>query len=122
MRYWILVVPMYVLFALTMHFVAPEIPGNSMYYIIGSTVCATIALAITWHDPPGILDKTLLFFFKRGGRIAGLMFFAWGIGYKLKLWGAHDPDDVFNDILLPNLAWLTGILILYSAYIRYRRR
>ncbi|EJD0489338.1 hypothetical protein M0245_003853 [Salmonella enterica] len=124
MRYWILVVLLNGLFALVMHFAAPELFGSTEHYV-GAGICALIAIVITWRDPPGVLDNVLLFLFKWGIVASGLAFFFWGIGYKLEFWGNHNPDEVFTssfDILLPNLALLSGIVILVSAWISWRQR
>ncbi|EHJ9405414.1 hypothetical protein KB713_004250 [Salmonella enterica] len=124
MRYWILVVLLNGLFALVIHFAAPELFGSTEHYV-GAGICALIAIVITWRDPPGMLDNVLLFLFKWGIVASGLAFFFWGIGYKLKFWGNHNPDEVFTsafDILLPNLALLSGIVILVSAWISWRQR
>lgn len=124
MRYWLLVVLLNGLFALVMHFAAPELFGSTEHYV-GAGICALIAIVITWRDPPGMLDNVLLFLFKWGIVASGLAFFFWGIGYKLEFWGKHNPDEVFTsafDILLPNLALLSGIVILVSAWISWRQR
>ena len=124
MRYWILVVLLNGLFALVIHFAAPELFGSTEHYV-GAGICALIAIVITWRDPPGMLDNVLLFLFKWGIVASGLAFFFWGIGYKLEFWGSHNPDEVFTsafDILLPNLALLSGIVILVSAWISWRQR
>lgn len=124
MRYWILVVLLNGLFALVIHFAAPELFGSTEHYV-GAGICALIAIVITWRDPPGMLDNVLLFLFKWGIVASGLAFFFWGIGYKLEFWGNHNPNEVFTstfDILLPNLALLSGIVILVSAWISWRQR
>ena len=124
MRYWILGVLLNGLFALVIHFAAPELFGSTEHYV-GAGICALIAIVITWRDPPGMLDNVLLFLFKWGIVASGLAFFFWGIGYKLEFWGNHNPDEVFTstfDILLPNLALLSGIVILVSAWISWRQR
>lgn len=124
MRYWILVVLLNGLFALVMHFAAPEMFGSTEHYV-GAGICALIAIVITWQDPPGMLDNALLFLIKWGIVASGLAFFFWGIGYKLEFWGNQNPDEVFTsafDILLPNLALLSGIVILVSAWISWRQR
>ncbi|EAU3439919.1 hypothetical protein D8Q54_20195 [Salmonella enterica] len=124
MRYWILVVLLNGLFALVIHFAAPELFGSTEHYV-GAGICALIAIVITWRDPPGMLDNVLLFLFKWGIVASGLAFFFWGIGYKLEFWENHNPDEVFTsafDILLPNLALLSGIVILVSAWISWRQR
>ncbi|MBA7945723.1 hypothetical protein [Citrobacter sp. RHBSTW-00271] len=124
MRYWILVVLLNGLFALVIHFAAPELFGSTEHYV-GAGICALIAIVITWRDPPGMLDNVLLFLFKWGIVASGLAFFFWGIGYKLEFWGNHNRDEVFTsafDILLPNLALLSGIVILVSAWISWRQR
>lgn len=124
MRYWILVVLLNGLFALVIHFAAPELFGSTEHYV-GAGICALIAIVITWREPPGMLDNVLLFLFKWGIVASGLAFFFWGIGYKLEFWGNHNPDEVFTstfDILLPNLALLSGIVILVSAWISWRQR
>lgn len=62
MRYWILVVLLNGLFALVIHFAAPELFGSTEHYV-GAGICALIAIVITWRDPPGMLDNVLLFLF-----------------------------------------------------------
>ncbi|EDO5887634.1 hypothetical protein AB2V43_004404 [Salmonella enterica] len=124
MRYWILVVLLNGLLALVIHFAAPELFGSTEHYV-GAGICALIAIVITWRDPPGMLDNVFLFLFKWGIVASGLAFFFWGIGYKLEFWENHNPDEVFTsafDILLPNLALLSGIVILVSAWISWRQR
>ena len=124
MRYWILVVLLGSLFTLVMYFAAPAMLGSTAYYT-GVAICSLIAVVITWRDPPGMLDNVLLFLFKWGIVASGLAFFIWGIGYKLEFWGSHNPDEVFSsafDIILPNLAVLSGVLILVSGWIFWMRR
>ena len=56
---------------------------------------------------------------------AGIIFFVWGVGYKLAFWGQHDPNTIYasaNDVILPNLALGTGVLIAGWVYIRYLKR
>ena len=121
---WLLVALLNGLFTLVIHYAAPEMFGSTAYYA-GVAICALIALVITWRDPPGMLDNVLLFLLKWGIVASGLAFFIWGIGYKLEFWGNHNPDEVFTsafDILLPNLALLSGIVILVSAWISWRQR
>lgn len=124
MRYWILVVLLNGLFALVMSFAAPGIFGSTAYYV-GSGICALIALVITWRDPPDILDKTLIFLIQWGALCAGVAFAVWGIGYKLHLWGEYNSNgDSFSisDHFLPNLAILTGLIMMIIGYLRYLRR
>ncbi|HBA9100663.1 TPA: hypothetical protein J1302_002831 [Escherichia coli] len=124
MRYWILVVLLNGLFALVMHFAAPEMFGSNAYYA-GAAICALIAMVITWRDPPGVLDHVILFLFKWGVLASGLAFFFWGIGYKLEFWGNYNLDEVFSsefDTILPNLAMLSGVLILVSGWMFWKRR
>ncbi len=75
MRYWILVVLLNGLFALVMHFAAPEMFGSTEHYV-GAGICALIAIVITWRDPPGMLDNALLFLIKWGIVASGLAFFS----------------------------------------------
>lgn len=124
MRYWILVALLNGLFTLVMHFAAPEMFGSSAYYA-GVVICSLIAVVITWRDLPGMLDNLLIFLFKWGVLVAGLAFFAWGIGYKLAFWGEHNPDELVSSAfytMMPNLAVLSGILILLCAWMSLRRR
>lgn len=124
MRYWILVVLINGLFALVMHFAAPGMFGSTAYYV-GAAICTLLARVITWRDPPGMLDNVLSFLFKWGVVASGLAFFIWGIGYRLAFWGEHNPDEVFSstfDTLIPNLAILTGILILVCGWMSWRQR
>ncbi|MHB3491946.1 hypothetical protein ACYBVS_27050, partial [Klebsiella pneumoniae] len=88
-------------------------------------ICTLIAAVITWRDPPDWLDEILLGVIKFGVLIAGIIFFVWGIGYKLAFWGQHDPNTIYasaNDVILPNLALGTGVLIAGWVYIRYLKR
>lgn len=124
MRCLILVVLLNALFTLLMYFAAPEMLGSTAYYV-GSVLCALAAMIITWRDPPGMLDDVILFLFKWGIIVSGLAFFLWGIGYRLELWGDHNPDKVFSsgaDSILLNLAVLSGVLILISGWVFWRRR
>ena len=124
MRYWLLVILMNVLFWLIVKHVAPEWYGSPGYYA-GQIICTLIAAVITWRDPPDWLDGILLGVIEFGVLIAGIIFFVWGIGYKLAFWGQHDPNTIYasaNDVLLPNLALGTGVLIAGWVYIRYLKR
>ncbi|MGG7779899.1 hypothetical protein PGN94_22200 [Klebsiella aerogenes] len=124
MRYWILTALLSGLLTLIIHIFAPEMVGSPANYG-GVAVCALIALVITWRDPPGMLDNVLLFLFKWGIVVSGLAFSVWGIGYKLEFWGDHNPDEIFSsafDTILPNLALLTGLLILFGVFLRIRNR
>ncbi|MBS6073121.1 MAG: hypothetical protein KH937_10790 [Actinomyces urogenitalis] len=124
MRYWLLVILMNVLFWLIVKHVAPEWYGSPGYYA-GQIICTLIAAVITWRDPPDWLDGILLGVIKFGVLIAGIIFFVWGIGYKLAFWGQHDPNTIYasaNDVILPNLALGTGVLIAGWVYIRYLKR
>ena len=70
-------------------------------------------------------DGILLGVIEFGVLIAGIIFFVWGIGYKLAFWGQHDPNTIYasaNDVILPNLALGTGVLIAAWVYIRYLKR
>jgi len=124
MRYWLLVILMNMLFWLIVKHVAPEWYGSPGYYA-GQIICTLIAAVITWRDPPDWLDGILLGVIKFGVLIAGIIFFVWGIGYKLAFWGQHDPNTIYasaNDVILPNLALGTGVLIAGWVYIRYLKR
>lgn len=124
MRYWLLVILMNVLFWLIVKHVALEWYGSPGYYA-GQIICTLIAAVITWRDPPDWLDEILLGVIKFGVLIAGIIFFVWGIGYKLAFWGQHDPNTIYasaNDVILPNLALGTGVLIAGWVYIRYLKR
>ena len=124
MRYWLLVILMNVLFWLIVKHVAPEWYGSPGYYA-GQIICTLIAAVITWRDPPDWLDGILLGVIEFGVLIAGIIFFVWGIGYKLAFWGQHDPNTIYasaNDVILPNLALGTGVLIAGWVYIRYLKR
>jgi hypothetical protein len=124
MRYWLLVILMNVLFWLIVKHVAPEWYGSPGYYA-GQIICTLIAAVITWRDPPDWLDGILLGVIKFGVMIAGIIFFVWGIGYKLAFWGQHDPNTIYasaNDVILPNLALGTGVLIAGWVYISYLKR
>ncbi|MCS3434329.1 hypothetical protein [Klebsiella sp. BIGb0407] len=121
MRYWILVVLLNGLFALVMHFAAPDMVGSNGYYA-AQVVCTLIALVITWRDEPGILDNILIFLVQWGVMIAAIAFSVWGVGCKLGLWENDGPDVLFSSAfhtLLPDLAILTGMGILGIVYIRY---
>lgn len=94
-------------------------------YYAGQIICTLIAAVITWRDPPDWLDGILLGVIEFGVLIAGIIFFVWGIGYKLAFWGQHDPNTIYasaNDVILPNLALGTGVLIAAWVYIRYLKR
>jgi hypothetical protein len=126
MRYWILVALLNGLFTLVIHFAAPEMFESPAYYA-GVAICTLIAMVITWRDPP--LGNVPFFLFKWGVLAAGLAFFVWGAGYRLAFWGEHNSDElvssVFNtifDTMMPNLAILTGILILCGVFLRIRNR
>lgn len=124
MRYWILTALFSGLLTLIIYIFAPEMVGSPANYA-GVSICALIALVITWRDPPGMLDNVLLFLFKWGIVASGLAFSVWGIGYKLEFWGEHNPDEVLSstfDTILPNLAVLCGALILVSGWVFWRRR
>ena len=124
MRYWLLVILMNVLFWLIVKHVAPEWYGSPGYYA-GQIICTLIAAVITWRDPPDWLDGILLGVIEFGVLIAGIIFFVWGIGYKLAFWGQHDPNTIYasaNDVILPNLALGTGVLIAGWVYISYLKR
>lgn len=124
MRYWILTTLLSGLLTLIIYIFAPEMVGRPANYA-GVAICALIALVITWRDPPGMLDNVLLFLFKWGIVASGLAFSVWGIGYKLEFWGDHNPDEIFSsafDTILPNLALLTGLLILFGVFLRIRNR
>lgn len=124
MRYWLLVILMNVLFWLIVKHVAPEWYGSPGYYA-GQIICTLIAAVITWRDPPDWLDGILLGVIEFGVLIAGIIFFVWGIGYKLAFWGQHDPNTIYasaNDVILPNLALGTGVLIAAWVYISYLKR
>ncbi|HDZ0628820.1 hypothetical protein ACH6XI_17185 [Klebsiella pneumoniae] len=121
MRYWLLVILMNVLFYFIVKHVAPEWYGSPGYYA-GQIICTLIAAVITWRDPPDWLDGILLGVIEFGVLIAGIIFFVWGIGYKLAFWGQHYPNTIYasaNDVILPNLALGTGVLIAGWVYIRY---
>ncbi|KUH35084.1 hypothetical protein ARC91_00450, partial [Escherichia coli] len=101
MRYWLLVILMNVLFWLIVKHVAPEWYGSPGYYA-GQIICTLIAAVITWRDPPDWLDGILLGVIEFGVLIAGIIFFVWGIGYKLAFWGQHDPNTIYasaNDVI-----------------------
>lgn len=123
MRFWLLSALLNGLFALVMHFAAPEMVESTAYYA-GMIICTLIALVVTWGDPPGLLDRVLIFVVQWGLMAGGLVFFAWGVGYKLGLWGNQDVEGFSSlfDTLLPNIAMLTGILILGVAYLRHMQR
>ncbi|WP_395306069.1 hypothetical protein [Enterobacter sp. ECC-019] len=124
MRYFLLVILLFVLYFLIIRNAAPEWEGSTGYYA-GLFICSLIALVITWRDPPGWFDKTLLSVMEFGVLSAGLIFFIWGVGYKLAFWGQHDSDAIFvsaGEIILPNLALVTGVLIAAWGYVRYFRR
>ncbi|QFI19906.1 hypothetical protein FR830_25155 (plasmid) [Klebsiella aerogenes] len=124
MRYWILVVLLNGLFALVMYFAAPEMLGSTTYYA-GVAICAVMAFIITWRDPPGLLDNVLVFLCKWGVLVAGLALFVWGTGYRLAFWGTQDSGELVSsayDTMIPDLAMLTGILIMSGFYLLIRKR
>ncbi len=87
MRYWLLVILLYALFFLIVRHAAPEWEGTTGYYA-GLFICSLIAMVITWRDTPGWFDKVLLGVMKYGVLSAGIIFFVWGVGYKLAILGA----------------------------------
>ena len=124
MRYWLLVIFLSVLFYLIVKHAAPEWHGTPGYYA-GQIICTLIALVITWRDPPGWLDEILLGVMKYGVLSAGIIFFVWGVGYKLAFWGQGNSDAEFVsafDVILPNLALVTGVVIAGWVYISYLKR
>lgn len=124
MRYWLLVILLNGLFYLIVKHAAPEWHGTHGYYA-GLIICTLIAAIITWRDQPGWLDKILLGVMKYGVLSAGIIFFVWGVGYKLAFWGQSNSDAVFvsaGDVILPNLALVTGVVIAAWGYVRYFRR
>lgn len=122
MKYWILVALLSGLFTLVMQFAAPEMFGSTVHYA-GVAICALIAFIITLRDPPDMSDKVLFYFFKWGVLASGPVLVIWGLGYKLEFWGSHNSDAVSSfDSILPTLAVLSGILILVSAWMLWRRR
>ena len=124
MRYWLLVIFLNVLFYLIVKHAAPEWHGTPGYYA-GQIICTLIALVITWRDPPGWLDEILLGVMKYGVLSAWIIFFVCGVGYKLAFWGQGNSDAEFVsafDVILPNLALVTGVVIAGWGYLRYFRR
>lgn len=124
MRYWILVVLLNGLFALVMHFAAPEMFGSTAYYV-GAGICALIAMVITWRDPPGMLDNVLLLLLKWGIVASGLALFIWGIGYKLEFWGERNPDFPVisaSEDIITGLAVAVGALTISGALFRWYLR
>ncbi|MGX9838813.1 hypothetical protein ACH32B_22940 [Enterobacter dykesii] len=124
MRYLLLVILLNGLFYLIVKHAAPEWHGTHGYYA-GLIICTLIAAIITWRDPPGWLDKILLGVMKYGVLSAGIIFFSWGVGYKLAFWGQGNSETVFvsaGDVILPNLALVTGVVIAGWGYMRYFRR
>ena len=124
MRYWLLVILLNRLFYLIVKHAAPEWHGTPGYYA-GQIICTLIALVITWRDPPGWLNEILLGVMKYGVLSAGIIFFVWGVGYKLAFWGQGNSDAEFVsafDVILPNLALVTGVVIAGWGYLRYFRR
>lgn len=97
-RYWILIFLLNGLFALVMHFVAPELVGSIAYYA-GIVTCSLIATVITWRDPPNLLDKILIFVIQLGMIVVGLAISVWGVGYKLEWWG-NEGVEGFSSLLL----------------------
>ncbi len=114
MRYWLLVILMNVLFWLIVKHVAPEWYGSPGYYA-GQIICTLIAAVITWRDPPDWLDGILLGVIEFGVLIAGIIFFVWGIGYKLAFWGQHDPNTGFvNGMVASHLLCHSGTINRHS--------
>ena len=112
MRYWILVALLNGLFTLVIHYAAPEMFGSTAYYA-GVAICALIALVITWRDPPGMLDNVLLFLLKWGIVASGLAFLS----------GVSDTSWNSGEIITPmKLAVLSGVLLLVSGWVYWRRR
>lgn len=124
MRYWILTALLSGLLTLIIYIFAPGMVGSPANYA-GVAICALIALVITWRDPPGMLDNVLLFLLKWGIVASGLAFFVWGIGYKLEFWGEHNSNKLASntfDTMLPDLALLTGIMVLCGLFLHIRNR
>ena len=124
MRYFLIVILLYALFFLIVRHAAPEWEGTTGYYA-GLFICSLIAMVITWRDTPGWFDKVLLGVMKYGVLSAGIIFFIWGVGYKLAFWGQSNSDAVFvsaGDVILANLALVTGVVIAGWGYMRYFRR
>ena len=113
MRHWILGILLYGLFALVIHFAAPEMIGSPEYHI-GVGICALIAMTLTWGDPPCMLDNVIIFLFKWGVVASAPALIIWGIGYKLGFWG-NNPDEVFSSVfysILLVMATFASILII----------
>ncbi|MCM7280099.1 hypothetical protein M8O33_21790 [Enterobacter bugandensis] len=124
MRYLLLVILLNGLFYLIVKHAAPEWHGTHGYYA-GLIICTLIAAIITWRDQPGWLDKILLGVMKYGVLSAGIIFFVWGVGYKLAFWGQGNSEAVFvsaGDVIFPNLALVIGVVIAAWGYVRYFRR
>ena len=94
MRYFLIVILLYALFFLIVRHAAPEWEGTTGYYA-GLFICSLIAMVITWRDTPGWFDKVLLCVIKYGVLSAGIIFFVWGVGYKLAFWGQGNSEAVF---------------------------
>ncbi|MED7793144.1 hypothetical protein TB147_17725 [Klebsiella aerogenes] len=123
MRYWIIVVLYNGLFSLAIYFAEPEIFGTPLFYA-GMLVCTLISAVITWRDPPCGLDKLLLVLVKWSFLSASVAFFVWGAGYKMGFWGARNPDELasgISDSILPNLALVTGVLVIVGIWLRIRK-
>lgn len=124
MKYWIIAVLLNGFFTMLMLLAAPEMFGSAAY-IAGLVILTLFALVITWRDPPGMLDKVFLTLIKWGALSACSAFAVWGAGYKLHLWGDYNSNADFIsifDIVIPNLAVLTGIMMLGVVCFRYLRR
>lgn len=124
MRYWILVGLLNGLFALIVHFAAPEIFGSNAYFV-GIAICALIAVVITWNDPLDMVDRIFIFLIQLGALVAGVAFAVWGIGYQLNFWGEHNSGELVSSAFDPTmikLAIVTGVMILFGVYLLIRNR
>ena len=81
MRYWILVVLLNGLFALVMHFAAPEMFGSTEHYV-GAGICALIAIVITGEILRGCWTTRSCFSLSGELWLQVWRFFFWGIGYS----------------------------------------
>ena len=124
MRYWMLTALLGSLLTLIIYLDAPEMVGSPANYA-GVAVCALMAFTLTWRDPPGLLDHVLFWIFKWGSLTAGVALFVWGCGYRLAFWGAQDAEELVSSsygTMIPDLAMLTGILIMSGFLLWVRRR
>jgi len=103
------------------HYALPEGIDAEWFYA-GVIICSLIPLFITWNDPPDFLERLLAPLIKWCIPVLGVLFFIWGVGMKLELWGNSNPDGLGSlfDTMMPNIALLTGPLVGIYLYLAWR--